>query len=191
LCCERIAWLPQPGAPQLPSETGKEVANVVGSSPKLSPCRTDQSGHFAEPEKPPGRDQRKPGILVVDDEAAVRLLLHAGLRHYGFAVWQAVNGQEAIEMYRQESSAIDLLLLDVRMPVLDGPHTLAALLRLNPHLRCCFMTGQAGIYSEEQLLALGAVRVFQKPFSLAEMVEALAQLIESRPKGPECKQSGL
>jgi CheY-like chemotaxis protein len=118
----------------------------------------------------------------VDDDADVRALLDVGLRHYGFEVWQATNGQEAVELYRQQGSEIDLVLLDVRMPILDGPQTLAALLQLNPHLRSCFMTGQAGSYSEEQLLALGATHVFQKPFQLGEMAQRLEQMIRGGPK---------
>jgi CheY-like chemotaxis protein len=120
----------------------------------------------------------------VDDDAAVRLLLDTALRHFGFTVWLAGHGQEAIEVYRQEGPAIDLVLLDVRMPVLDGPQTLTALLRLNPQLRCCFMTGQAGSYSHDQLLQLGAAHLFQKPFQLTEMARILKQLLSSCPKGP-------
>jgi CheY-like chemotaxis protein len=126
--------------------------------------------------------QQRAGILVVDDDAAVRLFLDRGLQHFGFTVWQAADGQEAIEVYRRECSAIDLVLLDVRMPVLDGPQTLAALLTLNPHLRCCFMTGQAGCYTYDQLLQFGAAHIFQKPFQLIEMVQLLKTLIGSCPR---------
>src|SRR5205807_6812002 len=121
--------------------------------------------------------QLSPGILVVDDDAAVRFLLDIGLQQYGFAVWQAGDGQEALEVYHQERSEIDLVLLDVRMPRLDGPQTLAALLQLNPQIRCCFMTGQAGRYTHDGLLQLGAALVIPKPFQLAEVAQTLAKLI--------------
>jgi CheY-like chemotaxis protein len=120
---------------------------------------------------------RKPGILVVDDDAAVRLLLDVGLRQHGFAVWLAADGREAIQVYQQDHSAIDLVLLDIRMPGLDGPQTLIALRRLNPQIQCCFMTGQAGNYRLDELLALGAARVFAKPFQLTELAQTLATLI--------------
>ncbi len=67
------------------------------------------------------------------------------------------------------------MLLDVRMPGMDGPQTLAALKRINPAVLCCFMTGYAGDYTGEGLLALGAVRLFEKPFQLDEIAPALWQ----------------
>jgi CheY-like chemotaxis protein len=62
------------------------------------------------------------------------------------------------------------------MPGWDGPQTLAAIRTINPDVRFCFMTGHAGDYSEEQLLALGASCVLQKPFNLDELVRNLEQL---------------
>jgi CheY-like chemotaxis protein len=125
----------------------------------------------------PVASQRKPGILVVDDDDAVRALLDVGLRQYGFAVWLAADGSEALPIYQQNSSEIDAVLLDVRMPGLDGPRTLAALSQLDPQIRSCFMTGQAGNYSQDELLKLGAAHVFAKPFQLAEVAKILGALI--------------
>src|SRR4051794_18430442 len=103
-------------------------------------------------------------ILVVDDDPAVRNLLDTALPHYGFAVTLAAGGTEAIHLYRRQHEGIGLVLLDVQMPGgPDGPQTLAALRGLNPQVRCCFMTGHSGLYSEDELLALGAVHVFPKP----------------------------
>jgi CheY-like chemotaxis protein len=112
---------------------------------------------------------RKPGILVVEDEGLVRFMLETGLRQQGFAVWLAANGLEAIEVFHRHRGDIDLVLLDVRMPGLDGPKTWTILERLNPSLRCCFMTGDLGRYTEEELLQLHAARVFRKPFKIDQL----------------------
>jgi CheY-like chemotaxis protein len=117
------------------------------------------------------------GILVVDDEAAVRALLAAALRQLGFPVWLAANGHEAIELYRKHGPEIGVVLLDVRMPGLDGPQTLMVLQQLSAQVRCCFMTGDTGCYTEEELLRLGAVGVLSKPFSLAGILRVLEQLL--------------
>jgi CheY-like chemotaxis protein len=116
------------------------------------------------------------GVLVVDDEACIRKLLEAGLRQEGLAVWLAASGQEALDLYRRHRDAIDVVLLDVRMPGLDGPQTLAALQELNPQVCCCFMSGGLGSYTGEGLRDLGAAAVLPKPFRLPEVARVLLGL---------------
>ncbi len=118
----------------------------------------------------------KPTVLVVDDDAAVRTLLDVGLRHHGFTVLPAASGAEAVEQWRRQPDAVAVVLLDVQMPGMDGPQTLRALRALAPDLPCCFMTGNPGRYLEQDLVALGVVHVFAKPFPLAEAAERLRQL---------------
>src|ERR1041385_1655495 len=84
--------------------------------------------------------ESSPGILVADDEPCIRNLLGVVLGRYGFRVWLAPHGEQAVELYCRHRSEIALVLLDVRMPVLDGPATFAALRRINPTVRCCFMS---------------------------------------------------
>ena len=119
---------------------------------------------------------QKYGILAVDDEEGVRGVLRFGLGQQGFAVWLAANGHEALELYWRHRARIDVVLLDVRMPGLDGPQTLAALQQLNPQVRCCFMSGDLGAYTEEGLRHLGAATVLPKPFRLPEVVQVLREL---------------
>jgi CheY-like chemotaxis protein len=103
-------------------------------------------------------------------------VLGAGLWHHGFAVWLAADGREAVETYRSYCPFIDVALVDVLMPGLDGPGTLAALREVSPEVRCCFMTGDPGGYTEQDLLGLGALAVIRKPFRLGEVAERLAEL---------------
>jgi CheY-like chemotaxis protein len=121
--------------------------------------------------------QRRPEILVVEDEEAVRNVLALGLRSQGLAVRLTSGGQQAAEVYRRHHHNFSLALLDVQMPGLDGPQTLALLRQVNPAIRCVFMSGSTGTYSTDELLALGAVRVLAKPFgSLAEVAALLREL---------------
>ena len=119
---------------------------------------------------------RQPGILIVDDEPAIRNLLRIVLQQQGFAVWLAADGWEALKVYQQQRGHIALVLLDVRMPGWDGPRTLALLRKLDPAVRCCFLTGHAGDYSEEELRQRGAEHVFAKPFRPAELGLFLGRL---------------
>ena len=122
------------------------------------------------------RTPRTYGILVVDDEWAVRAVLSVVLRGKGFALWLAANGQEALDLYRRHHETIDVVLLDVRMPGRDGPQTLAALQEVNPRVRCCFMSGDLGSYTERGLRDLGAATVLLKPFRFAEVAQVLWDL---------------
>jgi len=124
---------------------------------------------------------RKPGVLVVDDDITVRTMLGMGLRQCGFSIWQAANGHEALQIYAEHASEIDVVLLDVRMPGLDGPQTLTAFRQLDPRIPCCFISGQTGEYTKEALLRMGAAHFFLKPCSLTEIVPILQRLVSPTP----------
>lgn len=123
------------------------------------------------------------GILVVDDDAAIRSVLQLLLQRHGFRVWLAAGGREAVELYRDHHDAISVVLLDVRMPGLDGPQTLGALRRADPAVRACFMSADPGDYRPDELLRQGARRVFPKPLPLPELLDALGELA-SRDRSP-------
>lgn len=117
-----------------------------------------------------------PVVLVVDDEMAVRGVLDIALRRAGFEVRLASSGEEAVALYRGQPAGINLVLMDVRMPGLSGPDTLDMLRKVDPRVRCCFMSGDLGNYTEEDLLDRGAAYIFRKPFALPELPDVLRQL---------------
>jgi two-component system, OmpR family, response regulator len=143
-----------------------------------------EGGHGlpAGSERPSQLPPRVLGILIVDDEFSLRHMLNIGMRQQGFAVWVAAGGQEALELYRCHHESIDVVLLDVRMPGLDGPRTLAALRELNPQVRCCFMSGDPGSYTEAALRDVGAAAVLPKPFHLAEVGRMLLEVAGRPPR---------
>lgn len=89
----------------------------------------------------------------------------------------AASGVDAIEMFTQHHDTIDGVLLDVRMPDPDGPHVLAALRNVDPQVKCCFMTGDTGEYTVEQLVQFGAACVLSKPFSVSQVAQTLRGLV--------------
>jgi CheY-like chemotaxis protein len=124
-------------------------------------------------------------VLVVDDEPHVRQLLEMVLSREGFPVWSAPGGRAAVEFYCRNQGLIGAVLLDVNMPGLDGPATLAALRQINPHVRALFITGDLGGYKPEALLEMGADAVLQKPFDLAEVCQAVRRTLACRLSGTE------
>jgi len=123
--------------------------------------------------------RRRPGVLVADDMGLILTLLKFALEAHGFAVWLAVDGDDALDLYRRNRTEIDLVVLDVQMPGLDGPHTLAAIRRLDPDVLACFMTGAPEPYSRDDLLARGAARVFDKPFVPVDLARTLTDVLDS------------
>jgi CheY-like chemotaxis protein len=124
--------------------------------------------------------QTMPGILIVDDEVQVRTMLGLALRHHGFKVWLADGGRKAVELYAQQQDAIDVVLLDVRMPGFNGLQSLAALQKIDPLVRCCFISDDSVLYPRASLLALGACAVLEKPFGLVDVSHALRQALAAR-----------
>ena len=124
-------------------------------------------------------------MLVVDDDRGVRNLLDIVLGEHGLTVWLTADGDQALKTYIDHSAEIDLVLLDVRMPGRDGPETLEELRKLNPLLRCCFMTADSGRYTENELMALGAEYIFFKPLSLVALGSILDRLISSNHSSGE------
>jgi anti-anti-sigma factor len=134
----------------------------------------------AEPRTQPSTDDRADcagGVLVVDDEAAVLSALEVGLQCQGYLVWTAAHGQQAVTLYRRHRKALDVVLLDVLMPGMDGPAVLRALQKVAPTVRCFFMTGNPSPYTEEGLVQMGAVGVFRKPFAFTEVLDTLCPLM--------------
>ena len=113
---------------------------------------------------------------MVEDAAGVRRLLQSFLPSNGFDVLLASGGDEAVALYRRRHDKVDLVLMDVQMPGLDGPMTLEALRRINPEVRCCFMSGHTGEYSEADLLERG-LALIGKPFTLERLVRTLVRLL--------------
>jgi CheY-like chemotaxis protein len=97
-----------------------------------------------------------PTVLVVDDEPAVRLLVERVLVEAGFRVFTAMGGAEALELLEREG-AVDLLLVDLRMPVMSGAQLARKVELLRPEVRVLIM---AAYPSEDPM----AWRVIMKPF---------------------------
>jgi len=114
----------------------------------------------------------RPCVLVVDDEARIRAWLSVALPQNGFQVKLAADGHEAVRIYRDNPSKIALVLLDVLMPGMDGPRTFQTLQGINSKVCCCFLN-ERNVYSQPELLALGAARVFPKMPPLPELVQSL------------------
>src|ERR1044071_6640793 len=82
-------------------------------------------------------------ILVVDDEASIRLTLSALLKRAGYEITSAENGEEAVALL--ERQAFDLMLVDLKMPGMDGMQVVAAARQRQPDIAAIVLTGHGSL----------------------------------------------
>lgn len=121
------------------------------------------------------------GVLVVDDDNLVRIMVQLGLERHGFDVWQASNRREASCLYQEHRDRITVVLLDVRRPGLDGPATMDVLRKHNPAVPFCFMSGETGGGLSEELSKQEAVYFIAKPFLIDHLANVLRLIARGVP----------
>jgi len=115
-------------------------------------------------------------ILVVDNNEGVCAFLKTALRDHGFTVFVASNGSAALNLFREQR--IDIVLMDIEMPDLNGPETLKMLQSIRSDVPCFFMTASSPLTKEH---LAGAIDVFEKPFrSFSEVVRILSEILDKR-----------
>jgi PAS domain S-box-containing protein len=122
-------------------------------------------------------------ILLVDDEESLLALGARMLEHLGFGVLTAADGLQAVELYRQRGKEIDMVLMDMTMPHMNGAEAFGELRRLNPDVQVVLASG----YSKEDVGSRFAGKkpagIIQKPYTISKLREALAGLLPKRPDG--------
>lgn len=127
---------------------------------------------------------REPKILVVDDEKNIRLSLSQALSPLDMLVETAVNGEDALGRLGDQS--ILVIILDIRMPGMDGIEVLRRISQTRPDIRVIMVTAYGTVERAVEAMKLGAVDFIQKPFSpdqirdLTRRVLARGQLSEDK-----------
>ena len=127
-----------------------------------------------------------PSILVVDDQASVRRMAHRLLSEWGFRVFEAESGEEALEVLQTARNGIQLVMVDVVMPLTDGVEVTSEILRRWPNQRTMYMSAHpAEVLMQHGLTQLDAV-FLAKPFTRDELLtkvsEALSRPVSTSPK---------
>ena len=125
-----------------------------------------------------GRPGGSPSVLVVDDEASIRLVYGTNLRARGLHVLEAADGEEALAIARREQP--DLILLDVMMAGLDGFEVAGRLAadESTAAVPVAFLSARAERADVTRGLELGAVAYFTKPFDPIRLTSEVESLVE-------------
>lgn len=116
-------------------------------------------------------------ILVVDDEKEVRDLLKNQFEELGYSVIIAGDGKEAVEKYEIEYKNIDLIILDMIMPKLDGKETFRKMKKINPDLKVLLISGFSQNDKATDLLNEGVLAFAQKPFKIDEISKIIQSIL--------------
>lgn len=125
-------------------------------------------------------------ILIVDDEKNIRLTLTEALTDKDIQTDTAVNGEEALAKLKDHD--FGLILLDLRMPGMDGMDVLAKLRQDRPDIRVVIITAHGTIESAVDAMKLGAVDFIQKPFTPKEIRELVSRIIKRETLDQEKNQ---
>jgi two-component system, cell cycle response regulator CpdR len=121
-------------------------------------------------------------ILIAEDEDTLRALVARALRDIGHEVEVAADGAEALEVLQRDPAGFELLLADIKMPVMDGIALALAAARDAPTVTILLMTGYADQRERASGLEALVHDVVLKPFTLAEIRSAVKEALDSRTR---------
>ncbi|MEK5230674.1 response regulator [Lysinibacillus sp. FSL K6-0232] len=115
-------------------------------------------------------------LLIVDDQQGIRLLLNEVLKKEGYTTYLAANGPEALKFASEQE--MDCVLLDMKIPGMDGIEILRRLKEKWPKLPVFMMTAYGELDVVQEALKLGAIRYFTKPFDIFEVRDEVNKTLQ-------------
>ncbi|MBM0065821.1 response regulator [Alkalicoccobacillus gibsonii] len=112
-------------------------------------------------------------LLVVDDQYGIRVLLNEILQKDGYAVYQAANGVQALSIVKEENP--ELILLDMKIPGMDGLEILRRIKVTHPDIKVIMMTAYGELNLINEAIELGAVSYFSKPFDIDDVRQVIRE----------------
>ena len=124
-------------------------------------------------------------VLIVDDEDLIRWSLRERLRTEGYDILEAGTGKAALDQFK---TGVDLVLLDYRLPDIDGLTILREMKKLDPDILVILLTSFVSVETAVEAMKLGAFHFANKPFNLDEVAATVARALETTRLRREVKQ---
>lgn len=116
-------------------------------------------------------------ILLVDDEPLVLEVGTRMLQFLGYNVLRARDGQEALDLYKQNQNQLDVVILDMNMPGMNGAMVYDRLKTIQPNVKVLIASGYFDNHCIRNILKNGFTDFIQKPFNTAALSEKLAEIL--------------
>ena len=119
-------------------------------------------------------------VLLVDDEEMIIDVGRGLLGELGYTVMAARSGPEALEVYRQNSGRIDIVIMDMIMPGLGGGETFDRLKRINPNVKVLLSSGYSINGQASKIMERGCDGFIQKPFTLMQLSAKIREILDKK-----------
>jgi CheY-like chemotaxis protein len=125
------------------------------------------------------RVERAKTVLLAEDDETIRAMVARQFERRGCRVLAVADGLEALALFRDHVDEVDLAVLDVRMPNLEGPQALLEMLALRPRLAAIVVSGFADSNADLGALLRGGVRFVPKPVRASQLVEVACEMMDA------------
>lgn len=120
-------------------------------------------------------------FLVVDDEDSIRELVCEMLLLSGHNVTTCSNGREAVDVYKEKWKEIDIVIIDMIMPEMDGRDSFRAMKIENPEIKVILSTGYSDDKNTRCLIEEGVLDIINKPFNLSRLLDVIGRITDNTP----------
>ncbi len=122
----------------------------------------------------------KETVFLIDDDEIVVDVSEMILKNSGYDVVNAKSGKEAIEVYKENHSRIDMVILDMILPDMGGGDTYDRLKEINPEIKVLLASGYDIDYQGRDIMERGCDGFIQKPFNMNELLEKIRGILTSK-----------
>ena len=116
-------------------------------------------------------------VLLVDDEDGIREIVQKILERFGYRVVAAVNGAEAVSIYKARQTEIAVVITDMAMPVMDGPAAIVEMKSINPEVKIIASSGMASEGGLARAIGAGVAHFLTKPYTAEAVLEKLQEVL--------------
>lgn len=116
-------------------------------------------------------------VLIVEDEEILSIMLEKILVKLGYRVIKASNGQEGVDIFKKKFAEISGVILDMKMPLMDGKETFIAMKKIDKNVNALLSTGYGATEEAQEIIDLGAKGLLSKPYHINELSSKMSEII--------------
>ena len=117
-------------------------------------------------------------ILVIDDESSILTISSQTLQAFGYRVLTAMDGADGVAVYAEHKNKIAVVITDMMMPIMDGPNTIRAIMRINPNVKIIAASGLNANGSVAKISGSGVKHILTKPYTAGTLLRVMRTILD-------------